>query len=286
MGEKSKISWTDNSWNPWWGCTNVSPGCDHCYAEGFANRLALDIWGKDAPRRFFGDKHWNEPRKWNEKAKKAGVPLKVFCGSMCDICEDRRDLDEQRKRLWKLIEETPNLIWMLLTKRPQNYLKMLPSWWIDKPLPHVWLMTTVESPDYAWRVEKLMKVPAVVHGVSWEPALGYVDFSMYMAERCCSGFECGCKGLPINPPPYLDWLIAGGESGAHCRPFDIAWARRVREGCHQHGVAFFMKQLGGFPDKRDQPELWPEDLRVQEFPVQHLHSLQSSTRRPDGEPVH
>jgi len=185
---------------------------------------------------------------------------------MCDILEDRRDLDESREHLWKLIEETPNLIWMLLTKRPGNFVRMLPSWWIDKPLAHVWLMTTVESPEYLWRLEKLMNTPAAVHAVSWEPALAYVNFTRYLAQGCCGGFECGCRDLLINPSPYLDWVIGGGESGPGCRPFDIEWARRVRIDCLLGGAAYFLKQLGGYPDKQDQPELWPPDLRVQEYP--------------------
>jgi protein gp37 len=192
---------------------------------------------------------------------------------MCDILEERNDLDGPRERLWKLIEATPQLTWMLLTKRPQNFLKMLPSWWIDKPLGHVWLMTTVESPEYLWRLEKLMNTPAIIHAVSWEPALAYVDFTMYMAQRCCSGFECGCKGLPINPPPYLDWVIAGGESGLRCRPFDIEWARKVRIDCFRGDCAYFLKQLGGHPDKRMDPSEWPEDLRVQEYPTVKEGSL-------------
>jgi protein gp37 len=227
----------------------------------------LDIWGKESPRRFFDEKHWNEPRRWNDRVKKVGgASVKVFCGSMCDILEDRRDLDESRERLWKLVEETPHLIWMLLSKRPGNYSRMLPSWWIDHPRANVWLMTTVESKEYLWRLEKLMAVPATIHAVSWEPALGYVDFSLYMAEKCCSGFECGCQGLPVNPPPYLDWVIGGGESGTRFRPFDIEWARRVRDDCRRCYAKFFLKQLGGHPDKRMNPAEWPEDLRIQEFP--------------------
>lgn len=275
MGEKSKISWTDSTFNSWWGCTNVSPGCDHCYAESFAHRLGLDVWGKTSGRRFFGDNHWRQPLIWNDKAKKSGRPFRVFCGSMCDILDEWRGsppvegdiLTQQRERLWKLIEATPNLIWLLLTKRPQNYKRMLPAEWCNNyPPQNVCLMTTVESPEYLWRIKELMLVPARWHAVSWEPALAYVDFKPWMAEKCCSGFECGCRGLPVNPPPYLDWVIAGGESGGGYRGFNIEWARQVRVDCHRGNASFFMKQLGGWPDKQDDPSKWPEDIRVQEFP--------------------
>lgn len=239
MGETTKIAWAGATWNPWWGCTEVSDGCNHCYAEGFANRLALDVWGKHSPRRFFGEKHWNEPLRWSAR--------RVFCASMCDILEDRRDLDSSRERLWKLIESTPQLTWMLLTKRPQNYSRMLPSWWLDSPLPNVWIMTTVESPEHLWRLREIAKIRAVVHGVSWEPGLAYVDFKPFS----------DVNGL---------WVIGGGESGVGCRPFDLEWARRVRDDCRQSGRAYFLKQLGGHPFKQDDPSLWPSDLRVQEFP--------------------
>jgi protein gp37 len=236
--------------------------------------MGLKIWGKNSARRYFGIKHWNEPLKWNLKARESGERRRVFCASMCDILEEwegptpgeENRMEAERLRLWELIEQTPNLDWLLLTKRPQNFSKMLPSSWINHPLAHVWLMTTVESLDYLWRVKELMKIPAAIHGISWEPALAYVDFSPWMAERCCSGFECGCKGLPINSPPYLDWIIGGGESGARCRPFDIEWARKVRIDCFRGGAKFFLKQLGGHPDKRINPEDWPTDLRIQEFP--------------------
>lgn len=87
--QNSKISWTDHTFNPWWGCEKVSPACDSCYAESFARRVGKDVWGKDAPRRFFGGKHWNEPVKWNLAASGAMRPALVFCASMADVFEDR-----------------------------------------------------------------------------------------------------------------------------------------------------------------------------------------------------
>src|ERR1035438_1812836 len=128
MGETTGISWTDATFNPWWGCTKVSPGCDHCYAETFDKRVfgVKAHWGKDAPRRLMSDHYWKDPIRWDKKAAKEGVKRKVFCASMADILDD--DAPEgQRERLWDLIDQTPNLIWQLLTKRPQRYERYLPK---------------------------------------------------------------------------------------------------------------------------------------------------------------
>ena len=121
MGVETKIAWTDHTFNPWWGCVKVSPGCANCYAETFAKRTGHAVWGAETDRRFFGDKHWAEPVKWNLAAAKAGVRRRVFCGSMCDVFEGPRPLlDDWRDQLWTLIRYTPNLDWLLLTKRPES----------------------------------------------------------------------------------------------------------------------------------------------------------------------
>src|SRR5688572_21886599 len=117
MGESTTITWTHHSWNPWWGCVKVSEGCKNCYAESFSKRACHDIWGPGSQRRFFGDKHWAEPIKWDRAAEKAGERRRVFCASMADVFEDRPDLVEPRRRLFELIRATPNLDWLLLTKR-------------------------------------------------------------------------------------------------------------------------------------------------------------------------
>src|SRR5712671_6808752 len=120
MAKNSSIEWTDHTFNPWWGCSKVSPGCNNCYAETWAKRVGEKIWGKDEPRRFFTDKHWDEPLKWNDEALSSGTRRRVFCASMADVFEQRTDLNPWRARLWKLTEETPKLDWLLLTKRPEN----------------------------------------------------------------------------------------------------------------------------------------------------------------------
>ena len=114
MGTETAISWCDHTFNPWWGCVRVSPACQHCYAETFSKRVGLKVWGPESDRRFFGPKHWAEPLKWNTAAVKAGVRRRVFCASMADVFEDRADLLNERLRLFQLIEDTPQLDWLLL----------------------------------------------------------------------------------------------------------------------------------------------------------------------------
>ena len=120
MGKNSKIEWTHHTFNPWWGCTRVSAACVHCYAETWSKRLGKKLWGPKAPRRFLSDAYWMEPIKWNREAKQQGHRARVFCASMADVFEARSDLNASRERLWKLIEETPQLDWLLLTKRPET----------------------------------------------------------------------------------------------------------------------------------------------------------------------
>ena len=119
MSERTAIGWCDHTFNPWWGCQRVSDGCARCYAEAMAKRTGNPVWGPGA-RRFFGEKHWQEPVRWNAAAERLSVRRRVFCGSMCDVFEDRPDLVEPRGRLWRLIRATPHLDWLLLTKRPEN----------------------------------------------------------------------------------------------------------------------------------------------------------------------
>lgn len=220
MGTATKISWTDHTFNPWWGCVRVSPGCEHCYAETFSKRIGQSIWGVDAPRRFFGNKHWNEPRKWNAAAEKAGKRARVFCASMADVFEDRRDLDAEREKLYVLIAETPWLDWQLLTKRPANVLKLAPR----DILKRVWLGTTAEDqPRLEVRWDFLQHIEVNVRFLSCEPLLG-----------------------PLQLPPEVlhgaDWIIAGAESGHGARPMDESWIRSLRDQCQTAGIWFFYKQ--------------------------------------------
>src|SRR4051812_42185869 len=126
MAKNSHIEWTHHTFNPWWGCTKVSPACNNCYAELWAKRMGHKIWGGTAPRRFFTDAHWKGPLVWNEEAQAKGERERVFCASMADVFERRAELNPYRERLWALIAETPWLDWLLLTKRPQNIGGMVP----------------------------------------------------------------------------------------------------------------------------------------------------------------
>ena len=117
MGKDSTIEWTHHTFNPWWGCAKVSPGCANCYAEAWAKRVGQKIWGAGEDRRFFSEKHWAEPLKWNAEAKSAKRRKRVFCASMADVFEFRADLNPAREKLWQLIAQTEWLDWLLLTPR-------------------------------------------------------------------------------------------------------------------------------------------------------------------------
>ncbi|MBC7981321.1 MAG: phage Gp37/Gp68 family protein [Armatimonadetes bacterium] len=231
MAKNSSIEWTHHTFNPWWGCSKVSPACNHCYAETWAKRVGKKVWGQDAPRRFFTDNHWAEPLKWNVEAERVGERRRVFCASMSDVFERRAELNPWRERLWDLIEATPHLAWLLLTKRPQNIAKMArwDSVWPD----NVWLGTTVENQKYAkLRLPHLLKHKASVRFLSCEPLLGEVDLTPWI------------KAAPRQGLHGIDWVIAGGESGPGARPMLPQWARVLRDQAKKSGVAFHFKQWG------------------------------------------
>jgi protein gp37 len=226
MGQYSLIEWTHHTFNPWWGCVKVSEACDHCYAEQLAARFNSAKWGKTTPRRVFGAKHWNDPIRWNKKAKLAKVQHRVFCSSMADVFEDRRDLDIERTKLWDLIEKTPNLNWLLLTKRPHKIGKLVK--WTNNWPDNVWLGTTTEKQKWIdIRVPEILKHPARIHFVSAEPVLEQLDFTKYLTGT-----------------PKLDWVIGGGETGGGARAMHLAWARKMRDDCKKAGTEFHFKQWG------------------------------------------
>jgi len=190
--------------------------------------MGHQLWGVDADRRFFSDHHWKEPLTWNEEAVANGVRERVFCASMSDVFEKRQGLDAQRKRLFELIEITPNLDWLLLTKRPQNIGKMVP-WKNDWPV-NVWLGSTVENQVCAEkRLPFLLSNPAAVRFLSCEPLLGPLDLTPWFAK----------KGLH-----KIDWVIAGGESGHSARPMHPDWAGNLLRQCKTAKVPFHFKQWG------------------------------------------
>jgi protein gp37 len=223
MGKHSAIEWTDHTFNPWWGCVKVSPACANCYAETWSRRVGLRLWGKHADRRFFSDEHWRQPILWEREAKKEQLRRRVFCASMADIFEARQDLDPWRIRLWDLIISTPNLDWLLLTKRPENVQAIVP-WGLSWP-SNVWLGVTVENRDYATeRIPHLLRAPALVRFLSCEPLLGPIDLSAWLSG--------------------IDWVILGGESGRQARPVDPSWVCDLRDQVVNAGGAFYFKQWG------------------------------------------
>jgi len=203
------------------------------------------VWGKQAPRRTFGDAHWREPVRWSASAEREGKRRRVFCASMADVFEDRRDLDPWRAKLWSLIEATPALDWLLLTKRPENMPGMAPTRWHRGWPLNVWAGTTVENQEWAERrIPHLRLVPAAIRFLSVEPLLGPLDLEL--------------EGI--------SWAIVGGESGSHLwdeptrekralvaqvggrwvpREDRAPWVRRIRDRCRESWVAFFLKQWGG-----------------------------------------
>lgn len=222
MAKDSRIEWTHHTFNPWWGCVRVSPACTHCYAETWAHRLGMQLWGRSADRRFSGADYWRQPIKWNDEAKRSGERRRVFCASMADVFEGRAELNSWREKLWPLIEQTGQLDWLLLTKRPQNVQRMVP--WGDTWPSNVWLGTTAENQKYAdSRIPSLLAVPARVHFISAEPLLG---------------------PLTLRKWSNLDWVIAGGESGRGARPTDPQWVRTLRDDCKDMQIAFHFKQWG------------------------------------------
>ena len=227
MSQSSKISWTDSTFNVVWGCTEISPGCKNCYARKLANRYGFDVWGKNKPRRTFGMKHWNEPLSWDKKAEKEGRRCKVFCGSMFDWAEDHPTTQEEVKKIWPLIKNTPNIDWQLLTKRADRIALTLPEDWSKELYPNVWLGVSIESNDYIERADYLKAIDCTVRFISYEPALGPLN-------------NLGLEDL--------DWILYGGESGAGFRQDDRNWARDIKGRCDnppEQGLrwpVFFFKQ--------------------------------------------
>lgn len=238
MAEQTGISWTDHTFNIAWGCTKISPGCKHCYAETLSARWGNDVFGT-RERRTFGEKHWAEPLRWNARAEREGVRRRVFCSSMCDVFEDHPIIDQERAKLWPLTQETPWLDWQLLTKRADRIEQGLPSDW-GEGYRNVWLGVSAENQEWAdRRIPWLMDVPASLRFISYEPALGPLDIRKMTG--CDHPVSNGCLCWPKG----IDWVIAGGESGPGFRPADVGWFRSMRDQCRAAGVPFFFKQSSG-----------------------------------------
>lgn len=275
MGANSGIAWTHHTFNPWMGCHKVSPGCKNCYAEHLVTtRMKLPVWGANAERKVTSESYWKQPARWDRAAAKAGERHRVFVASLADVFEDRPELVAPRARLFALVEATPNLDWLLLTKRPENMVRLAPTMWSKRWPNNVWAGTTTEDQERTnERIPHLLRVPARVRFVSYEPALEWVDFGEYLGE---SGYESGGPQGWVSTGTGLNWVIVGGESGPKARPFNPTWAKDTISACAAAGVPAFVKQMGSDPLSlsghrlRDRagadPSEWPAELRVQEFP--------------------
>lgn len=274
MSENSKIEWTDSTFNPWEGCQKVGPGCDHCYAEArnarFAGGTAIN-WGPGAPRRRTSPSNWRKPLAWNARpffecvdcgwrgdrpGDINGLPIcpaprcasltlvsarrRVFCASLADVFDNAVD-PQWRRDLFDLIESTPNLDWLMLTKRIGNVRWMLPTiGWIGAR-DNVWLGATIVNQEEADRdIPKLLEVPARVRFLSMEPLLGPVDLRLESRNDLARWDGLG-RDLPLR---RIDWVIAGGESGHGARPMKPDWALSLRDQCAAAGVPFLFKQHG------------------------------------------
>lgn len=228
MVQNSKIEWTHHTFSPWLGCTKVSEACKFCYAETWAKRSGLVQWGPEAPRRLTSNDNWRQPLKWQREAQEMGARYRVFCASLSDVFDDHPSiLPDWRERLWVLIERTPNLDWLLLTKRPENWPFFLPVAEPRPPFENIRLGVTIENQERADERGGPLTFASAVGWptfVSYEPALGPVDWARLM--------------------PSVDWLISGGESGAHARPSHPGWFRAARDAAAQAGVPFLHKQNG------------------------------------------
>lgn len=291
MGENSKIEWCDHTFNPWMGCTKVSQGCKHCYAESQMDKHYHKVqWGPAGKRVRTSKDNWRKPIQWNKWAKEKGIRYRVFCASLADVFEDKPDqpeMDDWRADLMRIIAATPNLDWLLLTKRPENVVsKVLKAielihsdgsaddvmtamtWlgWVKYGadyLPNVWVGTSVEDQEAAdKRIPELLKIPARVKFLSMEPLLGQVDLSLVTQA---DGFEVitdtlrgttSIDGQAHLPGTSINWVIVGGESGTQARPMHPDFVRSIRDQCVAADVPFLFKQwgawIGGYHDLPDE----------------------------------
>jgi protein gp37 len=222
MSDRSNIEWTDATWNPIrgmspnrWMCQKISPGCDNCYASTMNHRwggIEYPPLSKTQPSVRLVENIIDAPRKWKQ-------PRRVFVCSMTDLF-GKWVPEEWIEHIFEVMRDTPHHQYQVLTKRPRRMQALAPPF----PLPNVWFGTTIESDSYTWRANYLRETPATIRFISAEPLLG---------------------PLPSLDLDGIDWLITGGESGAHHRPLDLDWVRDLRDRARAGEVAFFHKQNGG-----------------------------------------
>lgn len=236
MGANSQIEWTTHTFNPWIGCQHVSPGCDHCYAEAMMDtRYHRVQWGPHGQRVRTSKSYWRQPIRWAEAAGRRRP--RVFCASLADWL-DNKVPQQWRQDLADLIVSTPELDWLLLTKRIELFDRLAP--WSRWGIPNnVWIGVTCESQEYFDRRWSQTYGMNAIRFISYEPALGPLRLG--------------------RAKPYPDWIICGGESGQGARLMAPQWARALRDECARLRIAFFMKQMTG-------KTAIPSDLVVRQFP--------------------
>lgn len=233
MSERTAIAWTQSTWNPWHGCTKVSPGCAHCYM--FRDKLR---YGQNPELVQRSKTKFAEPLRWKE-------PRVIFTCSWSDWFHGAADA--WRDDAWNVIRSTPQHTYQILTKRPERIEDNLPEDWGDG-WSNVWLGVSVENQRHAYRVLLLLDVPAKLRFVSAEPLLGPLNLTqVYYPKDHTLG---GCPYNALACFDGLNWVIAGGESGPEHRPCESHWLQDLRDQCAQARVPFFLKQLGGWPDAR------------------------------------
>lgn len=244
MAEVTQIAWTERTWNPWRGCTKVSPGCKRCYMFAAQERFGNN------PREVVRTKTWADPPKWEKHAASTGRFEMVFTCSWSDWFH--ADADLWRPEAWAVVRRCPHLQFQILTKRSERIALHLPTDW-GRGYSNVWLGVSVENDDYVHRVDDLRRIPAAVRFISAEPLLG---------------------PLPSLDLAGIDWLIVGGESGPGFRPMDLQWARSLKMKCQAEDIAFFFKQSAGI---RPETGIELDGEIVRAFPLGR--NLDSQTRQ-------
>lgn len=257
MADRSAIEWTDATWNPTTGCTQISAGCDNCYALNLAHRLLAKTYTAQLPvvdtsvnrSDPFSIRVWPErlaiPGNWEE-------PRRIFVNSMSDLFHRDVPSDFLMSCL-KVMLEVDHHVYQILTKRPARAARFMqgpgrtlfPGGMLP---PHIWIGTSVEDQRVDYRVRHLLQIPASVRFLSCEPLIGPLDLSAFLPD-------------PFDEP-RLHWVIVGGESGIGSRPLEEAWATTIRDQCVSHQIPFFFKQWGGRTPKAGgrhlEGELWDE----------------------------
>lgn len=265
MSETTKIEWCDSTFNPVIGCTKVSPGCTNCYADAQDRfrKWTPEGWGPGRPRKLTSAANWRQPIKWNAEHESFfaahGRCRRVFSASLSDWLDHEWSI-QWRADFLALVAATPNLDWLLLTKRPEQWhqslfdvgetadarnnrqlFEFVTDWLSGKAPRNVWLGVTAENQMMAYqRIPLLLSIPAAVRFVSVEPLLGPIEFEQEWIEPEIQAYGAGVTTLF----PRLAWVIVGGESGHNARPMHPDWARDLRDQCKAANVPFLFKQWG------------------------------------------